>query len=220
MSLKPEQPLSMEQSDAMLPKNLIIHEISQKLESAFTVIYRDRMLDVPILNNEIKVRAVDFQPWNTSYLGIMMTPWFMNLMLLPGETENWGDLQELSSLTHTFPSGRYEFLVGFEAEIGKYQSCSLFSPMFDFADNEAAIETAEAAMKELMNTDNLDQGDINNQQIENIWNGLEERPKNAQDVGEISSSNTSPSGKSFTEKIDQPISRRELLRGAPFLDEY
>ena len=209
----------MEQQDILSPHNSMIDDIPQKLESVFSVIYRTRMADVPILNDKIKVRAVGFRPWNTAYLGIMITPWFMNLMLLPGETENWDDQKNLSSLTHTFPSGNYEFLVGFEAEIGKYQSCSLFSPMFDFADNNAAIETAEAAMKELMNADNLDQGDINNQQIENIWHGLEEPPKNVQKVGEASSSKSSPSGKSFTEKIDQPISRRELLRGAPFLDE-
>ncbi len=177
------------------------------------------MADIPILNDKIEVRAIGFQPWNQSYLGIMVTPWFMNMMLLPGKTEHWEELRDLSSSTHTFPSGNYEFLVGSEPEIGKYQSCSLFSPMHDFADNNAAIETAEAVMKELMNVENIDEGDINNQQIENIWNGLEAAPQDDDQAKSADSSQSSSSTTTLTEKMNQPISRRKLLRGALLLDD-
>ncbi len=209
----------MRKEDAILPDDAVISRISRKLESVFSVICQDRMADIPVLNDKIKIQAVGFQDWNDSYLGVMVTPWFMNLMLLPGKMQNWDDQQELTSLMHTFPSGSYEFLMGFAAGIGRYQSCSLFSPMFEFADNEAAIETAKAVIKELMNPDNLDQGDIDNQQIEKIWYGLEEPHQDNEDAEKLRSSRPQTPEKTFTDKIHQPISRRELLRGAPFLDD-
>ena len=185
----------------------------ETLESIFNQIYKERMADVPIINDKIEVSAIAFQHWKESYLGVMITPWFMNLMLLPGKTENWDDKQELSASTHTFPSGNYEFLTGFEPNIGKYQMCSLFSPMFEFTDNNAAIETAEAIIKELMNDDNVEKTDIKTQQIENIWNGDDEKIDNPK---EQRKDDTTPT---LSEKMEKPISRRHLLRGALMLKD-
>ena len=182
------------------------------LESVFNRIYKERMADVPIINDKIEVKAIAFQRWQTSYIGVMITPWFMNLIMLPGETENWDDKRELSSSTYTFPSGNYEFLTGFEPDIGKYQMCSLFSPMFEFAENNAAIETAEAVITELMNTDNIEKADIKTQQIEDIWNGIEEKTPDPDKQNSVEATPT------LQQKMDKPISRRKLLRGALLLD--
>jgi len=144
----------------------------------------------------------------------------MNLMLLPDEKTDWGDLQETSSVRHTFPSGRYEFLVGYEPDIGKYQMCSLFSPMFEFSDDNAAVETASVAINELMNVENVEQTDIDSQQIANIWNGVEPHPdKVAKTDGAIADATAHKRAdkkprRSLKEKMEQPISRRQLLRGA------
>ena len=59
-----------------------------------------------------------------------MTPWSINLLILPapgaalppvrsGETRRW-----------TFPSGDYPFHGHEEPTLGAYQQCSLFSPVF------------------------------------------------------------------------------------------
>ena len=190
-----------------------IQQKVEALESIYNQIYKERMADVPITNDKIEVSAIAFQRWQESYLGVMITPWFMNLMLLPGETENWDDKQELSARTHTFPSGNYEFITGFEPDIGKYQMCSLFSPMFEFTDNDAAIETAEAAIKELMNTDNVEETDIKTQQIENIWNGVEEKTNDPKRQSQVETTPT------LSEKLEKPISRRRLLRGTLMLKD-
>ena len=74
------------------------------------------------------------------------------MMLLPMTEEQghaWRSLALGSSVPHTFPAGRFEFLLGEEDALGRYQMCSLFSPMFDFADAEAAMATAEAVMAAL-----------------------------------------------------------------------
>jgi len=184
-----------------------VGQLSSKLEQVFQGIEQQRMADIPILNKNIQVQAVGFQTWQNTYLGVLITPWFMNLMLLPGEDENWDDLVELSKHKHVFPSGSYEFIAGFEAEIGKYQLCSLFSPMFEFADHDAAVQTAKAVMQELMNTENIDDSGMQAQEIEDIWHG------DSEVKAEPEATEAKPR---LSEKLEKPISRRDLFRGAPF----
>lgn len=124
-------------------------ELSQRLEQVFERIHQTRMRDVPVLNPALQVAAVGFQPWRGQWLGVMVTPWFMNLMLLP-QAHEWEGLEAGGKQIQAFPSGEYEFVLGVEPEIGKYQSCSLFSPMFQFEDHEAAVATARACLAALM----------------------------------------------------------------------
>ncbi len=135
--------------DAIANKDV---EIGRLLEHVFRTIQQSRMQDVPILNTALQVEAVNFHAWQSEWLGIMITPWFMNLMLLP-QSDNWMDLPEGSKQIHQFPSGNYEFVVGVEKEIGKYQACSLFSLVFQFEDHASAVATARACLDALMRTE-------------------------------------------------------------------
>jgi [NiFe] hydrogenase assembly HybE family chaperone len=202
----------------------IIDKKTAMLVAAFDHIHKERMFDVPILNDKVQVAVIGFQQWQNSYICIMITPWFMNLMLLPGEEENWDDMRETTASRHTFPSGNYEFLVGFEPDIGKYQMCSLFSPMFEFADNEAAVETAQVAIRELMNSENIEQTDIDSAQIEAIWDGTEEHPdkvaaREAAREAAAKAKAEAPPRKPLKERMEEPVSRRRLLRGALMLED-
>ena len=138
---------------AILDKDV---EIKRQLEHVFRTIQQTRMQDVPILNTALQVEAVNFQPWQDARLGIMITPWFMNLMLLPQKNE-WDALAEGNKYLHQFPSGNYEFVVGFEEAIGKYQACSLFSPVFQFDDHATAVATAYACLDALMRIESREQ---------------------------------------------------------------
>ncbi len=214
------QPLTPPDTQKNTLAQSVIDEKTSLLKSAFNHIYKDRMNDVPIINDKIEVSVIGFQQWQNSYLCIMITPWFMNLMLLPGESENWDDLRETTSVRHTFPSGNYQFLIGYEPDIGKYQMCSLFSPMFEFNDNVAAVETAEVAIRELMNIENIEISDIDSKQIEAIWDGTEEHPDKiaAREAAEKAKAEAPPR-MPLKERMEQPVSRRRLLRGALMLDE-
>lgn len=209
------------------PTEQQLKDIEQKiqvLEKAFTRIQHENMHDVPILNDKIKVTAVGFRLWQDSYIGIMVTPWFMNLMLLPLEIDDWDELAELSKKTHSFPSGQYTFITGYEFDIGKYQMCSLFSPMFEFADHDAAIETAEVAMTELLNHENVEQTDIDSELIEDIWDGSQPHPDHMDAEDTLKTLNDEQKKeileqKTMTEKLETPISRRQMLRGKFFGEE-
>jgi [NiFe] hydrogenase assembly HybE family chaperone len=125
---------------------------AQALERRFEAIQRQQMQGVPMLNPALQVQAVGFQPWSEHWLGVLVTPWFMNLMLLPRVDERWHAIGERESRHHVFPAGVFEFIGGRDAELGDYQACSLFSPMFDFATQAGAADTATAALLALFDT--------------------------------------------------------------------
>ena len=49
----------------------------------FERIGAEQMRDLPIYNHAIDVEAIGFHPWGPGFIGVLITPWFMNLMLLP-----------------------------------------------------------------------------------------------------------------------------------------
>jgi len=187
----------------MTPQRL--HQLTRDFEQGFRRIRDQRMQDLPLLNPRIGIHLVGLRAWKDGALGVLVTPWCMNLLLLPPEANDWDRLPPLSEHEHVFPSGRYRFVLGREDDLGSYLSCPLFSPMFEFADDQAAVETAQAVLEQLMNPDNLDSGDLSVGEIESIWRGDSE---NSAD-GEAPDAGAEPSAETAT----PAISRRQLLRG-------
>lgn len=118
---------------------------SSDLVAVFADIAQTRMRDLPICNPALSVEAVGFQRTAQGHwAGVMITPWAINLLCLPGQTEGWPTLPACSKHDWRFPSGDYEFTVADEARIGNYHLCSLFSPAFEFPSQEQARLTALA----------------------------------------------------------------------------
>ena len=119
------------------------------LQARFATIWREQMHDVPMVNPRLRVQAVGFVPWDQHWLGVLVTPWFMNLVLMPRVAAHWHAIGERQSRHHVFPAGVFEFISNQDAVLGNYQACSLFSPMFEFADHDAAVATATSALAAL-----------------------------------------------------------------------
>jgi len=129
-------------------------EAAERLELAFRRIRDERMAGVPIVNPALAVEAVALRDWQGHWLGALVTPWFINLVLLPG-VGAWRAVADRESVWHSFPSGRFEFIGGSEPGIGPYHACSLFSPVLEFADHETARETARVAVESLFDPELL-----------------------------------------------------------------
>ena len=183
--------------------------VSAGLETAFTRIQRERMADIPLLNPALKVQAVGFCAWEVYCLGVLITPWFMNLMLLPLAGDEWAALPSGTKINRSFPSGSYEFILGEEEGVGRYLMCSLFSPVFEFQNQEAAVATAEAVMHGLMDAASRDDVSTREREIRKIWKGEDESTA-AVAVADGEAENRL----SLEERIQKPISRRDVLRGA------
>jgi [NiFe] hydrogenase assembly HybE family chaperone len=135
-------------------------EISDRLAAVFTKIQAERMDGVPILNPRLEVEVLGVRALNDHWLALLITPWFINLMLLPAtpeQEEAWRGLALGSNVPHRLPAGRFDFIVGEESALGRYQMCSLFSPVLEFQDQAAARIAGRAALEALFDAD-LDAG--------------------------------------------------------------
>jgi len=126
---------------------------SRSLELAFAEIQRTRMAGLPLLHPGLRVQAVDFQPLAdrpTLAVGVLVAPWFMNLVGLPLDAAAAADLPP-PGLPMDLDLGdrRFRFFGGEEDGIGRYVAASLFSPMHEFADQAAALATAREVLDRL-----------------------------------------------------------------------
>jgi [NiFe] hydrogenase assembly HybE family chaperone len=124
------------------------------LEQLFAEIACTRMRDVPVQNTALQVQAIGFAPDPQQaevWLGILITPWFMNLVRLASfeEAPLAGFLAERDKAPRQFGNTRFDFIGAFEPSVGAFETCSLFSPMFEFADHCAALATATEILTRL-----------------------------------------------------------------------
>lgn len=121
-----------------------------KLVSRFKQIGDDHIRELPIYHRPLQVEAVDFQPWAQGWIGVLITPWFMNVMLLPRDKDQWQSLAMGQKHMQKLPAGDQEFVVGGDTELGSYLFRSLASPMRHFKSQQDARQAAHVALQRLM----------------------------------------------------------------------
>jgi len=131
----------------------------ERLVAEFHEIYVGKMRDVPFCNAALIVEAVGFQPWRGHFLGVLISPWFMNLILPPDADDDWSALNVGNKEMFVFPSGPYEFIDMSIGRIGGFKGCSLFSPMAEFKTQEEARRVAEAVMTALFDDNHREETD-------------------------------------------------------------
>ena len=160
-----------------------MHFAIDKLLDAYRRIGEQRMHGLAIFNQRLEVEAVGFTEWDGHLLGVFITPWFMNLVLLPGEQDDWSELASGTSAAWELPAGEYEFTVNPDTATGVHQSLSLFTTVTDFPDQQ----TARAVAREII------------EQI--LTSGVQHEAK------PVESLNERPA-----RVLNEPMSRRDLLR--------
>ena len=123
-----------------------IAALTERLVADFTEVWHSTMRDVPLVNKALRVEAVGFQKYNSTIMGVLVSPWFMNLILLP-DGDDWSGLTTGAKEVVAFPSGEYEFIHNTREMTGGYKACSLFSPMGDFSSHKDATDVARAVME-------------------------------------------------------------------------
>ncbi len=118
------------------------------LVSAYRVA-EDAMVGLPVHNGALAVEALGFRPHGEGFAGIIVTPWCMNIVVLPADPAALPAVAVGASRQHVFPSGSYSFIMGRMDGVGTVETCSLFSPMDEFASQDGARAAAEAAVQEL-----------------------------------------------------------------------
>lgn len=131
-----------------------LHPRAELLERTFTSIGVNRMRGVPVLNAALRVQCVGFEEVREGEArvlqGILITPWFMNLVRLPAnKADDAGQTDTGTMQRHPCGNELFDFIAAHEPVIGRFEVCSLFSPMFEFATHTAALETAQEILRRL-----------------------------------------------------------------------
>lgn len=113
---------------------------------AYRRVARERMQGLAVCNPALEVEAVGFADWQGRCLGILVAPWFMNLVLLPGARDDWRALPTGARQGWTLPGGAYEFTVSRVEGADVHQSCALFTTVLDFPDQDTARGVAGAVI--------------------------------------------------------------------------
>jgi [NiFe] hydrogenase assembly HybE family chaperone len=106
--------------------------------------YRRAALKVkglPIYNPTLAVEAVGFREHEGRQAGVIVAPWFMNLVVIPSEADRTTWLPA-GTVRLRFPSGEYDFMVQDLHGFGLVGTCALFATMHEFTDHEAAQTAA------------------------------------------------------------------------------
>jgi [NiFe] hydrogenase assembly HybE family chaperone len=115
------------------------------LEQTFERIRVERMAGMSMLNPVLAVAAVDFARQGNEWRGVLVTPWGINLLLLPA-VEEWPVPAPHERVFRTYPSGTFAFLGNREEGLGDYLACPLIHDMQQFEDQETAVNTARACL--------------------------------------------------------------------------
>lgn len=132
-------------------------DIAAAIVAQFEAIHRDRMHGLPVVNDRLAVELIGLREVDDHRLGVLLTPWFMNLLLLPGD-DGWSDLEQGARVNIDYPSGPVEYLVTHDEELGTYLTAVLFGSVTDFSDQATARAVARETLRRLFEAPERDAG--------------------------------------------------------------
>lgn len=117
------------------------------LEAHFRHVWQTRMHDLPFVNRALGVEAIGFQRLDGDWLGVVITPWFLNLLLVSGGGQLWGDIPAGERRYLSLPCGTMQFIADDDPDIGPYQYCPLIAPVDQLPDMATARVVAADAIR-------------------------------------------------------------------------
>jgi len=119
---------------------------AEQLVDYYQAVFEERFRDLPVVNAALAVEAVGFRPLAEHQFGALITPWFINFVLLPG-TDRWNDRPQGSVCTIELPGGTIEFNVAHHDELGPVLSAAMFGTVAGFPNQSMARDVAGEALR-------------------------------------------------------------------------
>lgn len=123
--------------------------IGARLVELYAKVHSGPMRNMPVCNDAIEVEAIGFRAFSGKAVGVVVAPWFMNLVVADAVERAPTSAAPGARSFMALPAGDVEFVSGWLDGFGLVHSCSLFSPMFEFADTMAARAVAQASLAAL-----------------------------------------------------------------------
>ncbi|MFC5300812.1 [NiFe]-hydrogenase assembly chaperone HybE [Azospira restricta] len=114
-------------------------------------IWETTMRDLDFVNRALEVDIAGFRRHRGDWVGAVITPWFVNLCVLPGGGELWQDLGAGERVKLPFPVGELEFIADYDlgAEIPAALHCPLLAPVTALQSQDVALRMAMDALETL-----------------------------------------------------------------------
>ena len=120
------------------------------LTTHYQHVWQTRMHDMPFVNPALSVETIGFVQLQGDWVGVVVTPWFINLFLVFGGGELWGDIPAGERRYLNLPCGTLQFIADDDPDIGPYQYCPLIAPVSNVPDMATARQTGRDAMAAVM----------------------------------------------------------------------
>jgi len=98
-------------------------------------------------NPALAVEAIGFTRYAGDWLGVIVTPWFLRLYLVPGGGSLWGEIPLGRSRYINLPSETMQFVADADPELGPFQFSTLIDPTSLLSDMGAARQMALRIMQ-------------------------------------------------------------------------
>lgn len=113
---------------------------------SFARIGRESMQGLPFYNEALAVEAVGFERCGDEWLGVLITPWFMNLVLVPEQITSYTEADNGKQRVVELPAGAVKFRCGGTEDFGMFHAQPIASPMDVYKSQEQARAAARKAL--------------------------------------------------------------------------
>lgn len=98
------------------------------LVTQYERIAREQMCELPFYHSSMPI-AVESVLFEGQWLGVVLTPWMLSVVVLPGPDQLWPRRISSERLVLRLPCGEMTFMVGDLPRSGQLLACSLMSPL-------------------------------------------------------------------------------------------
>lgn len=150
MSTRPRKPLYQAERPAA-PARPHAENPAPLVLAMYRRIWETTMRTLDFVNPALEVDIAGFRRHRGDWVGAVVTPWFVNLYVLPGGGELWQDLGSGERVKVPFPVGELEFIADYdpEAEVPAYLYCPLLAPVTPLSSQAEALGMALDALEML-----------------------------------------------------------------------
>ncbi|MNJ12936.1 MULTISPECIES: hydrogenase-2 assembly chaperone [Aeromonas] len=119
------------------------------LVAQYELIAREQMQGLPFYHATMPIVA-QCVLFEGQWLGCVLTPWMLSLVVLPGPDQLWPVRSNSDRLALQLPCGNMTFMVGELPETGQLLACSLMSPLDPHLGAEEGRALVSSTLKMLL----------------------------------------------------------------------
>lgn len=112
-------------------------------------VWAEDMADTLICNPALTVAATEFRPHGPGWFGVVVTPWFLNGVLLPADSGLWAAQRDGDASVEALPAGAFNFNAARVGTLGVVKTMAIVSAMNVFTAQADALAAAGLALDQL-----------------------------------------------------------------------